>query len=143
MSSRNERPAIRWNAVCVDCSIAGFAAMLNFYQQLLGFEVRAGCGEPSECDHTDGHWVALRDPEGGVAINIQTEHWYAPPVWPEQPNGLTKMLHFEIRVDDVEAAVAYAVTIGAREAPQQPEDRDPAALRVMLDPAGHPFCLWS
>jgi hypothetical protein len=51
------------------------------------------------------------------------------------------MLHFEIQVDDVEAAVAFAVAAGARIAPWQPEDRDPSQLRVMLDPAGHPFCL--
>ena len=52
----------------------------------------------------------------------------------------TKMLHFEILVDDVDAAVAYAKSLGATE-PEQPADRDPAQLRVMLDPAGHPFCL--
>ena len=26
---------------------------------------------------------------------------------------------------------------------RQPENRDGNKLRVMLDPAGHPFCLWS
>jgi hypothetical protein len=53
------------------------------------------------------------------------------------------MIHFEIRVDDVGAAVARAIALGAREAPQQPADRNANTLRVMLDPAGHPFCLWS
>ncbi|WP_425554049.1 VOC family protein [Kribbella karoonensis] len=33
--------------------------------------------------------------------------------------------------------------LGAREARQQPTDRDPHRLRIMLDPAGHPFCLWT
>ena len=75
-------------------------------------------------------------------ILIQAESWYVPPVWPEAVPAQTKMMHLEVKVDDVDGAVARAVSIGAREAPKQPADRDPAALQVMLDPAGHPFCLW-
>ena len=67
--------------------------------------------------------------------------WYEPPVWPEASGAQTKMLHFEMQADDVAAAVAHAVACGATEAPDQPPDRDPAQLRVMLDPAGHPFCV--
>ena len=52
-----------------------------------------------------------------------------------------KQLHLELGVDDLESAVALAVSCGAAEAPHQPPDRDPASLRVVLDPAGHPFCL--
>jgi predicted enzyme related to lactoylglutathione lyase len=51
------------------------------------------------------------------------------------------MLHLEIEVDDLEAAVARAVSVGGRIAEPQPKDRAPEQLRVMLDPAGHPFCL--
>jgi hypothetical protein len=53
------------------------------------------------------------------------------------------MLHFEVRTDDVPAAVDFAVAAGAREAPHQAPDRDLTRCRVMLDPVGHPFCLWS
>ena len=53
------------------------------------------------------------------------------------------MMHFEIEAPDVPAAVAHATSLGATEAGWQPPDRDQATLRVMLDPAGHPFCLWS
>ena len=38
----------------------------------------------------------------------------------------------------VDAAVAAAERLGARQADSQPQ---PALWRVMLDPAGHPFCL--
>ena len=62
-------------------------------------------------------------------------------MWPEVPGAQTKMLHFEIQVDDLEAAAAHAVAAGARVASPQPEDRDANLLRIMLDPAGHPFCL--
>lgn len=51
------------------------------------------------------------------------------------------MLHLDFEVDNVEVAVAHAVAAGAKVAPHQPPDRDPAELRVMLDPEGHPFCL--
>ena len=53
-----------------------------------------------------------------------------------------KMMHFEVLVDDLEAAVAVALTAGGSEVANQPPDRDPLRLRVMLDPAGHPFCLF-
>ena len=76
-------------------------------------------------------------------LNIQADDSYVPLVWPEEVPAQTKMMHFEVRVQDVQAAVTRATSIGAREAPWQPADRDPARLRVMLDPAGHPFCLWS
>ena len=52
------------------------------------------------------------------------------------------MMHFEVLVDDLEAAVQLVVGSGGTEAAQQPPDRDPTRLRVMLDPAGHPFCLF-
>jgi predicted enzyme related to lactoylglutathione lyase len=43
-----------------------------------------------------------------------------------------------IEVDDLDAAVALAVEAGATVAEFQPQD----GVRVCLDPAGHPFCLF-
>ncbi len=82
-------------------------------------------------------------PAAGVGLNIQGEEWYQPPVWPERTDSLHKMMHFEVLVDDMEDAVAHAIDAGATVASPQPADRDPRALRVMLDPAGHPFCLFT
>jgi hypothetical protein len=48
------------------------------------------------------------------------------------------MMHLDIEVDDLEAAGAHAVAVGATLADYQPQDD----VRVYLDPAGHPFCLW-
>jgi hypothetical protein len=48
-------------------------------------------------------------------------------------------VHLEVEVSDLEAAVAHAVELGATEAEYQPQDD----VRVMLDPAGHPFCLYT
>jgi hypothetical protein len=47
------------------------------------------------------------------------------------------MIHLDIRVDDLDAAVAHALAAGARLAEHQPR----SDLRIMLGPAGHPFCL--
>jgi catechol 2,3-dioxygenase-like lactoylglutathione lyase family enzyme len=127
-----ERAVIRWTGVCIDCADA--KELAEFYVRLLGWEVTARDGQG---------WIQLGDPGGGVHLNIQAEERYVPPTWPEEPGAQQKMLHFEIAADDVDAAVAHAVAAGARVAAHQPADRDPARLRVMLDPAGHPFCLFT
>jgi hypothetical protein len=80
----------------------------------------------------------MRNPTGGTGLSFQSEEWYRPPVWPEEPGKLTKMLHLDILVDDLEAAGAYALEAGATLASYQPQEH----VRVYLDPAGHPFCLF-
>jgi predicted enzyme related to lactoylglutathione lyase len=100
----------------------------RFYQQLLGGELSA--------DEPD--WVVLRPPNGGVGIAFQTETDYARPVWPAGPDNQQMMMHLEIGVDDLDTATALATAAGATVADYQPQDD----VRVCLDPAGHPFCLW-
>jgi catechol 2,3-dioxygenase-like lactoylglutathione lyase family enzyme len=104
------------------------AALARFYQRLLGGEL--GTEEPD--------WVVLRDPAGGTTLAFQTEPGYVPPVWPARPGDQQMMVHLEIRVDDLPAAVAHATSCGATVADHQPQED----VRVCLDPAGHPFCLW-
>lgn len=48
------------------------------------------------------------------------------------------MLHLDLEVDDLDRAVAHAVSVGAELAGFQPQ----LDVRVMIDPAGHPFCLY-
>jgi len=113
--------------------------MAEFYSRLLGWEVAAR-DTPATRQGGTG-WVALRDRAGGIGLSFQAEEWYQPPLWPEEPGAQTKMLHFDIEADDLEAAVAYVVAAGGTVAAHQPKDRA-HDLRVMLDPAGHPFCLF-
>jgi len=47
-------------------------------------------------------------------------------------------IHLDIEVDDLDVAGAQAVEAGATLAEFQPQDD----VRVYLDPAGHPFCLF-
>lgn len=52
------------------------------------------------------------------------------------------MMHLEILVEDLDVAVEQVLRGGGSEAQHQPVDRDRSRIRVMLDPAGHPFCLF-
>ncbi|MET0490804.1 MAG: VOC family protein [Acidimicrobiales bacterium] len=123
--------SIVWTTVTLDCSDA--EALAAFYADLFGWEINARDG---------AGWVQMRDPNGGVGLNFQADNHYESPTWPEEPGKQMKMLHFEILVNDVEAAADLVVRAGGRQAPYQPPNRDPSGLRVMLDPAGHPFCLF-
>lgn len=99
-----------------------------FYQQLLGWPF--GSDEPE--------WVTLRPPDGSAGLAFQLEEEHVPPVWPAGDGDPRMQLHLDIEVDDLEAAVDAAVAAGATVAAFQPQDD----VRVCLDPAGHPFCLW-
>ncbi|GIH64847.1 MULTISPECIES: VOC family protein [Microbispora] len=99
-----------------------------FYQRLLGWPI----------DQDEPGWVTLRPPGGGTGLSFQTEKLYERPVWPAEPGEQQMMLHLDIEVDDLGTAGAHAVEAGATLADHQPQDD----VRVYLDPAGHPFCLW-
>ncbi|MGH1553923.1 VOC family protein [Streptomyces sp. L7] len=102
--------------------------LAGFYLRLLGYVVRAE--EPD--------WVLIGPPDSGTGLSFQTEPEYVPPVWPTRgPGEQQMMLHLDIEVDDLEGEVERAVGLG-RAHDHQPQDD----VRVLLDPAGHPFCLW-
>ena len=88
--------------------------------------------------YSEPDWVLLQPPDGGTHLSFQSEADYQPPVWPERPGEQQKMLHLDILVDDLEEAGAHALAAGATLADFQPQDD----VRVYLDPAGHPFCLF-
>ena len=102
--------------------------LARFYQRLLGWPI--GSEDPT--------WVTLRPEGGGAGLSFQLEPDHVPPVWPATPDRPQMQVHLDIEVDDLEAAVAVAVAAGARPADFQPQQD----VRVLLDPAGHPFCLW-
>ena len=72
----------------------------------------------------------------GPALGFGRLDGYAPPAWPDE--GGTKQFHLDLAVDDLAAAEAALRALGATVPEFQPGgDR----WRVLLDPAGHPFCL--
>jgi catechol 2,3-dioxygenase-like lactoylglutathione lyase family enzyme len=102
--------------------------LARFYQRLLGWPI--GSDDPT--------WVTLRPPGGGAGLSFQLETEHVPPVWPARAGAQQMQVHLDIEVDDLAAAVAVALEGGATLADWQPQDD----VRVLLDPAGHPFCLW-
>jgi hypothetical protein len=71
-------------------------------------------------------------------LAFQRSPGYEPPTWPNEAGKQQMMMHLDIEVPDLERAVTAAVAAGATEAGFQPQD----TVRVMVDPAGHPFCLY-
>ena len=100
--------------------------LARFYAALLDWPI--GTDDPE--------WATLRP--GGPGLSFQLEADHVPPVWPAGPGDPRMQLHLDVEVEDLGAAVGFAQSLGARVAEHQPQDD----VRVMLDPAGHPFCLW-
>ena len=103
-------------------------SLAEFYRELLGWTV--------ERDESD--WVVLRPPGGGSGLSFQTEEHHVPPAWPAKPGDQQMMMHLDMRVADLDSAGTRAEALGARLAEFQPQDD----VRVYIDPAGHPFCLF-
>lgn len=107
--------------VSIDCEDA--EAMAAFYSTLLGWKIAM---------EGDGY-AMLQGP--GQRLGFGEIPDYQPPQW---PNDGTKQFHFDLGVDDVAAMAARAVELGAIRPPEQPGGE---RWTVLLDPAGHPFCL--
>jgi catechol 2,3-dioxygenase-like lactoylglutathione lyase family enzyme len=107
-------------------------ALARFYSELLGWPL----WRPEEMD--DGE-AAIDAGEGVAGITFHRKDDYVRPVWPNAAGEQQMMLHLDFQVSDLEAAVAHAVGLGAAVASHQPQ----ADVRVLLDPDGHPFCLYT
>ncbi|MGY0500705.1 VOC family protein [Nocardia sp. FBN12] len=97
-------------------------SLARFYLGLLGGRVL----------WNDAHSVGIRIPSG-LTVAAQRVEDYFPPQWPG-----TAAVHLDLAADaDLNLCEQHALAIGAKPAPVQPDPR----WRVLLDPAGHPFCI--
>jgi catechol 2,3-dioxygenase-like lactoylglutathione lyase family enzyme len=103
------------------------SALANFYSQLLGWPVV----------HEEPGTAIVSPPDGPIYVVFQEASDYQRPVWPPRLDEQRPMMHFDFQVDDLESAVAEAIALGATVAQHQPQHH----VRVLFDPAGHPFCL--
>ncbi len=117
-------PVGKLASISLDCTDP--SALAAFYSSLLGL--------PQVFATADGSLVALSD--GTLALTMMRTEDHTAPTWP-QPGQLQQM-HLDVSVADLEHAVARAVALGAHPAGHQPA---PERWRVLIDPAGHPFCL--
>jgi catechol 2,3-dioxygenase-like lactoylglutathione lyase family enzyme len=132
------RPNLRVEAVTIGTSQP--RELARFYATLLGWEVTAseppGPGMPARAG-----WAQINPPAAPKAeptLNFEYERCFRRPVWPAEAGQQTATEHLDIGVDDLAAAVEWAVSCGARLAAFQPQEH----VRVMIDPDGHPFCLF-
>ena len=102
-------------------------ALAAFYSQLLGWSI----------GHEEPGTVVVAAPEGRIFVVFHEATDYQRPVWPTAEGQQRPMMHFDFQVADLDAAVAEAVALGATVADHQPNE----SVRVLLDPAGHPFCV--
>lgn len=122
-----ERPgSIEVSAVVLGASDPG--ALARFYAELLGWPVAVD----------EGDWLIVREPGGGTGLSFQLEPDHEAPTWPPVHGEQQMMMHLDVGVDDLEQGVAWAVECGATAAAHQPQED----VRVMVDPAGHHFCLF-
>lgn len=111
----------RFPSIVIDCPDPG--ALARFYGTMLDWKA-----------DVSSDWAEVRA-EYGQCIAFQKVDGYTPPTWPTQE--LPQQIHLDVLVDDLDAAEAQLLTIGATRHPHQPS----TSFRVLLDPAGHPFCL--
>jgi predicted enzyme related to lactoylglutathione lyase len=103
------------------------SALAAFYSRLLGWTI----------GHEEPGTAIVNAPEGSIYIVFQEAVGYERPVWPPEADKQRPMMHFDFQVADLDTAVAEAMALGATLADHQPHQH----VRVLLDPAGHPFCL--
>ncbi len=114
----------RFALVALDCPDP--RALAAFYQAVAGGEIK----ESTASDE----WVRLQTGTG-ADIGFQRDPDYTPPGWPD---GSPQQAHLDFDVTDLDEAEQAVVALGATRSVSQPS---PDHWRVLLDPAGHPFCL--
>lgn len=102
--------------------------LARFYAEVLGWDLHS--------DEED--WATIAPTQAHVYLGFQLEEGHVPPAWPAGPGEQQMQMHLDIEVSDLEAAVAAAVRLGGAVAAHQPQEE----VRIITDPAGHPFCLY-
>lgn len=100
----------------------------DFYQKLLGWTKT----------HYDAEWIVVSSDKGeGTPLVFQEVKDYVIPVWPCKPGEQQQMMHLDFYTAHVEKAVQDALSFGAKLSGEQFS----TDWKVLLDPAGHPFCI--
>jgi predicted enzyme related to lactoylglutathione lyase len=117
------RPTISVGEVVLDTDDP--PRLAEFYIALLGWRI----------EETEEDWITIGG-DSGTKIAFQLAMNHKPPTWPD--NAVPQQFHLDLHVDDLDEAVTFAESIGARRAASGNHAPD---FIVFLDPSGHPFCL--
>jgi len=118
-------PSISLTHIFMDCKDP--QKLQEFYHKLTGLEKHSMYNSPG---------LIIND--NLMLMFSACDFDYIPPVWPEEESKQQKQIHLDFRVEDLDAAVEYAVKLGATKASKQYGGKHWVTL---LDPEGHPFCL--
>lgn len=99
-------------------------ALAAFYGELLGWKVV----------HSEEQYAMISGE--GAPIGFGRVEGYTAPEWSED-SADAKRYHLDFYVGDLDEGEARALELGASKPAFQPGE----TWRVLLDPAGHPFCL--
>ncbi|MER6072368.1 VOC family protein [Streptomyces sp. NPDC001817] len=122
-STSPSAPAFRCAAVTFDC--ADPAELAGFYGELLGMQALFSTDD-----------FVLLGKEGATGLGFNRLADYRRPTWPDPAQE--KQAHIELGVDDLDVAEQRLLELGAEKPEFQPGGE---RWRVLLDPAGHPFCI--
>ena len=130
--AEEEPPGDRWErhdwwGVVLDAP--DVAVLARFYSELRGWAIW----------HQNEDDAALDLGEGVAYLSIQRNPDYIRPVWPAEAGSQEMMLHLDFEVTGLEAETTRAVQLGAELPDHQPQKK----VRVLLDPVGHPFCIYT
>jgi catechol 2,3-dioxygenase-like lactoylglutathione lyase family enzyme len=114
-------PVARLAMITLDC--VDPEASARFWSAMLGWDVA----------HAEAEYAMLTGPSHALGFGRVDDH--APPAWPNERGS--KQFHFDLAVDDLDAAEQAAADLGATVLDEQPGE----TWKVMIDPGGHPFCL--
>ena len=130
---------VRLHVTSVTITAPDPRSLAGFYARLLDRPVTAEEG-PRPGEPPTAGWAQIRSTDGsrGPTLNFEYEKQWTSPTWPSEPGAQHATQHLDIRVSDLDAAIEHAISAGASLAPVQPQQR----VRVLFDPAGHPFCLF-
>jgi len=100
----------------------------TFWAELLGGDVTG----------RDDYWHSVKADGLGIGIQLAPDH--VPPQWPD---GQPQQVHLDLNVEDITAAHAHAVSVGATllQPADGPDSAKEHGFVVYADPSGHPFCL--
>ncbi len=123
----NRLGCLKFDKVVLDCLDP--QALAAFYMALLGWQK----------GYDQDGFVIIGSADSNVDIAFQRNEDYVQPAWPEVPGAQQQMLHLDFAVtpEEHQNMVQHAIACGATMAAQQYSDH----WTVMLDPAGHPFCI--
>lgn len=123
-------PPIKFMGVVLDCKQP--SKLAEFYADLLGGKAT---------DEME-YFSTVAIPGQSCTISCQLDEDYTPPVWPGSQGEQLQMAHLDFAVEDLEASVSYALSLGATKPSVQYWQPGWGPQWVtLLDPEGHPFCL--